>query len=171
MDEAAEYVVYTDGACSNNQAPGGQPGGWAAVFTDGTCLSGGHPATTNNRMELTAAIEALRHTPPGSRVRVRSDSAYVVNAFLQDWFSGWERRGWRNSKGQPVENQDLWRELRRLAAERRVRWEKVHGHAGDPLNEKADRLAVAAIPRPAAPRPPDGRRDGQPGDGGGERQA
>ncbi|MCL6520787.1 MAG: ribonuclease HI [Firmicutes bacterium] len=145
-----EYVVYTDGACSNNQAPGGQPGGWAAVFRDGTCLSGGDPATTNNRMELTAVIEALRHTPPGSSVAVWSDSAYVVNAFLQDWFSGWERRGWRNSRGQPVENQDLWRELLRLVRERRVTWHKVSGHSGDPLNEKADRLAVAAIPRPAA---------------------
>lgn len=139
------YEVYTDGACSNNQAPGGQPGGWAAVFVDGPSYSGAEGKTTNNRMELTAAIEALRHTPPGARVRLYSDSAYVVNAFLQNWFRGWERRGWKNAKGQPVENQDLWRALRDLAAAREVEWVKVKGHAGNVYNEAADRLAVEAM--------------------------
>ncbi|MBX5466466.1 MAG: ribonuclease HI [Firmicutes bacterium] len=141
------YEVYTDGACSNNQRPGGQPGGWAAVFKDGRILSGAEPATTNNRMELKAAIAALRHTPPGAEVIVYSDSAYVVNAFQQDWFSGWRLRGWRNAKGKPVENLDLWQELLALAEARRVRWVKVAGHRGDPWNERADREAVAAMRR------------------------
>ncbi len=140
-----EYQVYTDGACRNNQAPGGQPGGWGAVFVDGPSYSGYDARTTNNRMELTAAIEALKHTEPGAKVKLHSDSAYVINAFLQNWFQGWERRGWKNAKGQPVENQDLWRELYQLAKERRVEWIKVKGHAGDRYNEMADQLAVEAI--------------------------
>lgn len=115
------------------------------MFVDGPELSGGDPSTTNNRMELTAAIQALAHTEPGAEVDIYSDSAYVVNAFRQNWFAGWERRGWRNAKGDPVENQDLWRTLYRLAGERRVRWHKVKGHSGDPYNERADRLAVAAM--------------------------
>ncbi len=142
---AEEYCVYTDGACQNNQAPGGQPGGWACVFVDGPSYSGFDPKTTNNRMEMTAVIEALRHTPDGARVKIHSDSAYVINAFQQNWFAGWERRGWKNAKGQPVENQDLWRILRQLAMARRVEWIKVRGHAGDTYNEAADRLAVDAI--------------------------
>ena len=141
------YVVYTDGACRNNQAPGGQPGGWGVVFVDGPSLSGFDPKTTNNRMELTAAVEALKHTEPGSVVKVHSDSAYVVNAFVQNWFAGWEKRGWKNTKGHPVENQDLWRELKALADQRQVAWIKVRGHSGDPYNEKADQLAVDAILR------------------------
>lgn len=149
-DEKSEYVgtlyhIYTDGACQNNQAPGGQPGGWACVFVDGPWFSGYDPRTTNNRMELTAAIEALKRTETGAQIKLYSDSAYVVNAFLQNWFQGWERRGWRNVKGQPVENQDLWRELRQLAQERHVEWIKVKGHAGSQYNETADQLAVAAI--------------------------
>jgi ribonuclease HI len=140
-----QYIVYTDGACQNNQAPGGQPGGWACVFIDGPSLSGCDAKTTNNRMELTAAIEALKHTEPGSSVRLCSDSAYVVNAFVQNWFGGWQRRGWKNAKGQPVENQDLWRELKLLADQRQVQWVKVRGHAGDRYNEAADQLAVQAI--------------------------
>ncbi|MHB9144231.1 MAG: ribonuclease H family protein [Symbiobacteriia bacterium] len=141
-----ELAVYVDGACSNNQAAGPQRGGWAAVFTDGRTFSGGDRATTNNRMELKAAVEALRQTPAGSEITVYSDSAYVVNAFLQNWFRGWDARGWRNVKGAPVENQDLWRELRTEAGTRRVKWVKVKGHAGNEFNEAADRLAVAAIP-------------------------
>ncbi|MDA8192677.1 MAG: ribonuclease HI [Thermaerobacter sp.] len=147
-----KYRVYTDGACANNQAPGGQPGGWACVFVEGGSHSGAELATTNNRMELTAAIEALKHTEAGAPVEIYSDSAYVINAFLQNWFAGWERRGWKNVKGQPVENQDLWRELRRLANERQVSWVKVKGHAGDRFNEAADRLAVDAMNRLIASR-------------------
>ena len=145
------YQVYTDGACRNNQAPGGQLGGWGCVFVDGPSYSGADPSTTNNRMELTAAIEALKHTPPNATVRLFSDSAYVINAFLQNWFSGWERRGWKNSKGQPVENQDLWRTLRCLADERQVEWVKVKGHAGNRFNETADQLAVSAMSKLATP--------------------
>lgn len=140
-----EYHVYTDGACQNNQAPGGQPGGWGCVFVDGPSYSGFDARTTNNRMELTGAIEALKHTEPGSAVSIYSDSAYVINAFLQNWFKGWFARGWKNAKGQPVENQDLWRELYQLASERRVQWIKVKGHAGNKFNEMADQLAVGAI--------------------------
>lgn len=143
--DLAEYRIYTDGACQNNQAPGGQPGGWACVFVDGPSFSGYDPKTTNNRMELMAAIEALKHTEIGANVRIYSDSAYVVNAFLQDWFRGWQKRGWKNAKGMPVENQDLWRTLYDLASTRQVSWIKVKGHAGDKYNEEADRLAVAAI--------------------------
>lgn len=139
------YQVYTDGACQNNQAPGGQPGGWGCVFVDGPRLSGYDPKTTNNRMELTAAIEALKHTEPGAEVKLHSDSAYVINAFVQNWFKGWAQRGWKNAKGQPVENQDLWRELYQLASQRRVEWIKVKGHAGNHYNEIADQLAVEAI--------------------------
>ncbi len=141
----AQYRVYTDGACQNNQAPGGQPGGWACVFVDGPSFSGFVAKTTNNRMELTGAVEALKHTESGSQVSLYCDSAYVINAFKQKWFDGWQRRGWKNAKGQPVENQDLWRELKKLADERQVEWIKVKGHAGNRYNEMADKLAVDAI--------------------------
>lgn len=145
MDQIEEIRVYTDGACSNNQAPGGQPGGWGCVFVDGEEYSGAELLTTNNRMEMTAVIEALSHTEKGATVAIFSDSAYVINAFVQNWFKGWESRGWKNAKGQPVENQDLWRQMRALVMERRVRWVKVKGHAGDLYNEQADRLAVDAM--------------------------
>ncbi|PSR33137.1 MAG: ribonuclease HI [Sulfobacillus benefaciens] len=140
-----EYHVYTDGACSNNQAPGGQPGGWACVFVDGPHFSGADLATTNNRMEMTAVIQALQNTPKNSAVSIYSDSAYVINAFTQNWFKGWEQRQWRNAKGQPVENQDLWRQMLGLVTERRVQWIKVKGHSGNRYNEMADRLAVEAM--------------------------
>ncbi|MCL5064846.1 MAG: ribonuclease HI [Firmicutes bacterium] len=137
--------VYTDGACRNNQAPGGQLGGWACVFVDGPSYSGADPSTTNNRMEMTAVIEALKHTATGTDVTVYSDSAYVINAFVQNWFRGWEKRGWKNAKGQPVENQDLWRQLQSLVQDRHVHWVKVKGHSGNVMNERADQLAVAAM--------------------------
>lgn len=139
-------VVWTDGACSGN---GGahSPGGWAVVFADGRAFSGGETQTTNQRMELRAAIEALARLPEGAQVEVRSDSAYVINCFKQRWHAGWERNGWRNSRGESVANRDLWMQLLELARVRVVTWCKVRGHAGDPRNEQADRLAVAAIPR------------------------
>ncbi|SMC02407.1 ribonuclease HI [Sulfobacillus thermosulfidooxidans DSM 9293] len=139
------YQVYTDGACANNQAPGGQPGGWACVFVDGPSYFGAEPRTTNNRMEMTAVIEALKHTPKGADVTIFSDSAYVINAFKQNWFANWEKRGWKNAKGQPVENQDLWRQMLDLVKDRQVNWTKVKGHAGNEYNEMADRLAVKAM--------------------------
>lgn len=149
IPELPEYTAYTDGACSNNQAGGLQPGGWAVVFTDGRRYAGGGRGT-NQIFELQAAIEALRFTPQGAQVTICSDSAYVVNAFLQDWFSGWERRGWTNVKGEPVANQPLWRELRALAKARRVTWSKVKGHADNDLNNLADKLAVAMVGRGGA---------------------
>lgn len=140
-----KYVVYTDGACSNNQGYGGQPGGWGVVFLDGREFSGRDDSTTNNRMELTAAIEALRNTPKGSEVQIHSDSAYVINGFNQNWIKGWIRKGWINSQGKPVENQDLWKTLLSLEQDRKVEWIKVKGHSGDKWNELADRLAVHAM--------------------------
>ncbi|TCS83616.1 ribonuclease H family protein [Tepidibacillus fermentans] len=139
------FEVYTDGACSNNQASGMQPGGWGVVFTDGRSFSGGEKKTTNNRMELTAVIEALKNTPPGSLVTIYSDSAYVINAFNQNWIKNWLRNGWKTSQGKPVENQDLWKVLIPLVQDRTVKWVKVKGHAGNHWNELADQLAVKAI--------------------------
>ncbi len=137
--------AYTDGACSGN--PG--PGGWGVVLRSGgeeRELSGGEAQTTNQRMELTAAIEALAATPEGAEVVVYSDSNYLVQG-MREWLAGWKRRRWRNASGKPVANRDLWERLDALAARRRVRWEWVRGHAGHPENERADRLARAAIPR------------------------
>jgi cyclic pyranopterin phosphate synthase len=126
------YDIYTDGSCSGN--PG--PGGWGAIVMDGvmkTPLSGGEPATTNNRMEVTAAIEGLAAVSLGSAVTVHSDSEYLVNTMTK----GWKRNV----------NIDLWTRLDGLAADRTVSWEWVRGHNGHPLNEEADRLAVAAMAR------------------------
>lgn len=142
-----KFSAYTDGACSNNQAVGGQPGGWGVAFLDGRTYSGGERSTTNNRMELTAAIEALKNTPVGSTVEIFSDSAYLINAFQQKWIPNWIKRNWVTSQGKPVENQDLWKMLIKLEQERDVVWIKVKGHSGDKYNELADRLAVAAIPK------------------------
>ncbi len=139
-----DYLVYTDGACSGN--PG--PGGWAALIRQGDheeVLSGGIAETTNQRMELTAAVEALNHIPPGSKVKLYSDSAYLVNCFRQGWMERWLKNGWRNSKGNPVENRDLWIKLLELTEERQVDWFKVQGHGDDPLNRKVDLLAREAI--------------------------
>lgn len=141
-----KFIAYTDGACSNNQAAGGQPGGWGVVFIDGRTFSGGESSTTNNRMELTAAIEALKNTPAGTTVEIFSDSAYLINAFQQKWIPNWLKRNWTTSQGKPVENQDLWKRLIKLEQERDVVWIKVKGHSGDKYNELADKLAVAAIP-------------------------
>jgi len=134
-------VVYTDGACSGN--PG--PGGWAwAVAPAGTRSgSGGDSLTTNQRMEITAALEALQ-TIDGP-VIVVSDSTYVVNCFRDKWWEGWLRRGWLNSQRKPVANRDLWEPLINLVRSRddvQFRW--VKGHSGDPMNDLVDRLAVAA---------------------------
>ncbi|NLM48202.1 MAG: ribonuclease HI [Epulopiscium sp.] len=141
------YEIYTDGACSNNQAQGLQAGGWAAVFVNGEELSGGDRATTNNRMEMKAVIEALKNTPPGAHVKIYSDSAYIINCFNQKWIDKWEKNGWMTSSNKAVENKDLWLEIRQLEKERKVEWIKVKGHSGNPWNERADQLAVAAIPK------------------------
>jgi ribonuclease HI len=146
-----EALIWTDGACSGN--PG--PGGWAAIVVphDGgelVELSGGEPATTNNRMEYTAALEGLRSLPAGSQVCVVTDSQLMLNS-MTTWIAGWKRKGWKTAGGQPVKNQDLVKaldaELGRHAA---VRWHWVRGHetgaehAHKALNDRADRLAVAA---------------------------
>lgn len=150
MGDPQRLEIYTDGACSGNGVRPRAPGGWSAVFSDGRRLSGGEPATTNQRMELSAAIQALRAVAPGTAVTIYSDSAYLTNAFAQDWFSGWIRRGWRNAKNEPVANRDLWEELLALARTRDVDWRKVRGHAGHEGNVLADRLAVEAARQAAA---------------------
>lgn len=139
-----QVEIYTDGACPGN--PG--PGGWAAILVYGEKrkeLSGFAPATTNNRMELTAAIAGLRALKEPCAVALYSDSAYLVNAFRQGWLEKWQRNGWRTAAKEPVENQDLWQELLELCRVHRVEWLKVKGHAGHELNERCDELARAAI--------------------------
>lgn len=145
--EAAKHVeIYTDGACSGN--PG--PGGWAAVFNyEGKTkeISGGEPHTTNQRMELMAALEALQSLKEPCQVSLYSDSAYLINCFKQKWYQSWEKNAWKNSKGEPVQNRDLWEPLLSQVRRHQVRFEKVKGHAGVRLNERCDELARAAIPR------------------------
>lgn len=108
-------------------------------------LSGFEAMTTNNRMEIQAAIEALKALKYPCRVQLYSDSAYLVNAFRQNWLTNWQRNGWINSKKDPVENQDLWRELLAVARPHQVEWIKVKGHADNPYNNRCDELARAAI--------------------------
>jgi ribonuclease HI len=132
-------VAYTDGACSGN--PG--PGGWAWAVPDGTYASGAERRTTNQRMELTAALEAARAL--SGPLRIVSDSTYVVNCFRDRWYEGWRRRGWMNSQRKPVANRDLWEPLIDLHLERGdIEWTWVKGHSGDPMNDLVDRLAVEA---------------------------
>ena len=137
-------TLYTDGACSGN--PG--PGGWGAILIYGSYrkeLSGGEPVTTNNKMELTAVIEGLKALNEPCEVDVYSDSAYVVNAFLQDWISGWIRRGWKN-----VKNIELWNELIALTEKHKVHFNKVKGHADDELNNRCDELARSEVKKTEA---------------------
>jgi len=140
-----KVTIYTDGACSGN--PG--PGGWGAVLLYQERhkeLRGGEPETTNQRMELTAVIEALKALKiEGWDVEVYSDSAYLVNAFNHGWLEKWQENGWKNAKGDPVANRDLWEELLRLCRKNRVIMKKVSGHSGDFWNERCDALARQAI--------------------------
>lgn len=140
-----EVIIYTDGACSGN--PG--PGGWGAVLIYGERvkeLSGGEAETTNQRMELTAVLQALQALKvKGWDVVVHSDSAYVVNAVKQHWLEKWQANGWINSKKDQVANQDLWRQLLHLMKQNRVDFKKVAGHSGDTWNERCDQLARQAI--------------------------
>lgn len=131
-------TVYTDGACSGN--PG--PGGWAWIVPDGPFGAGGEPMTTNQRMELTAALEAISVLE--GPIEVVSDSTYVVHCFRDGWWRGWLKRGWKNSQGKPVANQDLWEPLVEANQNRDIRWSWVKGHSGDTWNDYADRLAVEA---------------------------
>ncbi len=139
-----QVIIYTDGACSCN--PG--PGGWGCVLLYGENkleLSGFAEHTTNQRMELTAAIKGLQALKQPCLVTLYSDSAYLINAFQQKWLINWQKNGWMNSKKQPVENQDLWKELLFLAQTHQIQWQKVKGHAGDMYNEICDGLARKAI--------------------------
>lgn len=139
-----KVMIYTDGACSGN--PG--PGGWAAILKYGQHtreISGFEDETTNQRMELTAAIEALAALKEPCWAELYSDSAYLINAFEQNWLSRWQVNGWINSKKKPVENRNLWMRLLELSAVHNVKWIKVKGHSGHPLNERCDELARKAI--------------------------
>lgn len=134
-----EVTIYTDGACSGN--PG--PGGWGAVLIYGERekdVYGGEPATTNNRMELMAAIQALNALTKPCRVILHTDSQYVRQG-ITSWMAGWKRNGWKTSAKEPVKNEDLWRALDEARARHQVDWRWVKGHAGDPMNERADALA------------------------------
>jgi len=141
-----EITIYTDGACSGN--PG--PGGWAAVLRYGSHVketSGFVPGTTNNRMEIMAAIEGLAALKEPCKVTICSDSAYLVNAFQKGWLDNWQVNGWKNAAKQPVENQDLWMILLMSIKKRKhdVTFRKVPGHADDADNNRCDALAKAAI--------------------------
>jgi ribonuclease HI len=139
----ATVEVYADGACRGN--PG--PGGWGVLLRVGGRereLHGGEPATTNNRMELTAVIRALESLAPGARVRVYTDSQYVQKG-ISEWIHDWKRRGWRTADRKPVKNVDLWMRLDELARGHEVEWHWVRGHAGHPENERADALANKGI--------------------------
>lgn len=136
-------VIYTDGACSGN--PG--PGGWGALLKQDDLsleLSGGDPATTNNRMEMLAAIEAVQFLPHGIAVEIYTDSAYLKDG-MQSWLANWKKRGWKTATGQPVKNQDLWQKLDALNQTYKIAWHWIKGHAGHPGNERADALARNAI--------------------------
>lgn len=137
-------IIYTDGSCSGN--PG--PGGWAAVLKYGQherVVRGATPETTNNRMELTAALEALRALKEPCHVSLHTDSAYLARAFNEGWLDNWMHKGWRTANKKPVENKDLWEGLLEQAARHRIAWIKVKGHADDPINNRVDALAVEAM--------------------------
>ena len=136
-------LIYTDGACSGN--PG--PGGWGAVLISGGHereLSGAEPMTTNNRMELMAAIKALEALKRPCRVELHTDSQYLRQG-ITEWMPSWKARGWLTADKKPVKNEDLWKQLDAARAHHEVSWRWVKGHSGHPLNERADGLARAAI--------------------------
>ena len=157
-------IVYTDGACKGNPGPGGWA--WAAAPGGEQWASGFDPATTNQRMEITAVLRAFEQVPAQVTLEEVSDSTYVVNCFRDRWWEGWRRNGWKNSKKEPVANRDLWEPLVARYLERgrpSFRW--VKGHSGDPMNDLVDRLAVEAavarrgasspgVPAPSDPEPP-----------------
>jgi ribonuclease HI len=137
-------TLYTDGACSGN--PG--PGGWGYVLIFGEHrreMSGYEPTTTNNRMELTAAIEGLSALKEPCEVDLYTDSSYMANGYLKDWIRSWQKRGWLKTDKNPVENQDLWKKLIEQTDRHRVRWNLVKGHADNVENNLCDKLATGAI--------------------------
>ncbi|WP_312160146.1 ribonuclease HI [Phenylobacterium sp.] len=134
-----QVVIYTDGACSGN--PG--PGGWGAVMLSGEHVKeicGGEPGSTNNRMELMAAIQALEALKKPCKVELHTDSTYVMKG-ISEWIHGWKKRGWKTADNKPVKNDDLWRRLDAARLRHEVSWKWVKGHAGHELNERADALA------------------------------
>ena len=138
-----EVVIYTDGACSRN--PG--PGGWGVVLRWNATekeLHGGDPQTTNNRMELMAAIQALEALNRPEKVQLHTDSKYLLDGITR-WIRGWQRNGWKTAARQPVKNVDLWQRLVAAMAPHQVRWTWVKGHNGDPGNERADELARLGV--------------------------
>jgi len=142
MNSIPHVVIYTDGACHPN--PG--PGGWAALLRSGNQekkLTGHHPDTTNNRMELTAAVQALQALNRPSRVDLYTDSEYLRRG-ITEWLPGWKKRGWKR-KGGALANQDLWQALEAALANHDITWHWVRGHAGNRDNQRVDRLARQAI--------------------------
>lgn len=140
-----EVIIYTDGACSGN--PG--PGGWGAIlmYKDSKKeISGGNKNTTNNIMEMTAVIEALKLLKHPCKVKLYSDSAYVVNAFLQNWTKNWIKNNWKTSDKKDVKNKELWQELIELTKIHNVTFIKVKGHSDNEYNNRCDELARVAIP-------------------------
>ena len=145
MADDSVVTIYTDGACSGN--PG--PGGWGAILLykgHEKELYGGEAETTNNRMELMAAIQSLEHLNRHSTVHIVTDSSYVKNGITK-WIHGWKRKGWKTAAGKPVKNVELWTRLDDAIKEHSVEWSWVKGHAGHPLNERADELARMGIPK------------------------
>jgi len=139
----SHVVIYTDGACSGN--PG--PGGWGVSLRHGDRyleMKGGEADTTNNRMELTAAIRGLKKVTSGTPIKLHTDSKYVMDG-IGKWIHGWKKNGWKTSTKKPVKNEDLWRELDELNSARTVEWVWVKGHAGNPGNERADALAAIGM--------------------------
>jgi ribonuclease HI len=134
-----EVVIYTDGACKGNPGPGGW-GAWLRAGEHEKEMWGGERLTTNNRMELTAVIQALASLKRRCTVHVYTDSEYVRNG-ITSWIHGWKQRGWRTADKKPVKNAELWQQLDTLAASHDMQWHWVRGHAGDPGNERADALA------------------------------
>jgi ribonuclease HI len=140
----SKVEIFTDGACTGN--PG--PGGWAAILRSGMAekeLFGGERATTNNRMELMAAIKAFEALKQPSEVTIHTDSRYVMDGVTK-WMANWKRNGWKTADKKPVKNEELWRALEAAAAPHKVIWRWVKGHAGHPENERCDALARGAIP-------------------------
>ncbi|CCQ91933.1 Ribonuclease H [Nitrospina gracilis 3/211] len=138
-----KILIYTDGACKGNPGPGGYGG---LIFQNGKKLEfkGSDPSTTNNIMEMTAAIVALKKLKEPSEVELYTDSEYLVKG-MTEWMPNWVRRNWTTSTKKPVKNKELWQELRRLADTHNITWKWVRGHAGHPENERADQLANEAI--------------------------
>lgn len=144
MPNKPKIEAFTDGACSGN--PG--PGGWGVLLRMGKHekeLCGGEQATTNQRMELQAAIEALKALTRPCHITIHSDSKYVIQG-ITEWIHGWKKNGWKNAAKKPVSNQELWQELDKLNQQHQVQWQWVKGHAGHVENERADALARQGIP-------------------------